>query len=60
VIVPRGFGIWGDMVLTLKDGARLELRAVPNFRKVYEYIETKLSPQAQAVSGPAGTQAAAS
>ena len=29
--VPRGFGAWGDMVLVLKDGARLELR-VSGFR----------------------------
>jgi len=28
VKVPRGIGFWGDMVLTLRDGNRLELRAV--------------------------------
>lgn len=54
VTVPRGFGAWGDMVITLKDGSRLELRAVPNFRGVYDYINQKLSPRAQQVSGPAG------
>lgn len=57
VIVPRGLGTWGDMVLTLKDGARLELRAVPNFRKVYEYIESKLSLKARDASGAIGSQA---
>jgi nitrogen fixation protein len=60
VTVPRGLGIWGDMVLTLKDGSRLELRAVPNFREAYEYIEAKLSLKAQSASGPAGAKAAAS
>ncbi|NJK38583.1 MAG: PH domain-containing protein [Oscillatoriales cyanobacterium SM2_3_0] len=36
--VPRGIGLWGDMVLTLKRGNRLELRALPNFRETYDYI----------------------
>ncbi len=40
--VPRGIGLWGDMVLTLKDGSRLELRAVPKFREIYDYIEEKV------------------
>jgi hypothetical protein len=55
VTVPRGLGLWGDMVVTLKDGSRLELRAVPNFRDVYSYINAKLSPKAKAVSGSIGT-----
>jgi len=36
--VPRGFGAWGDMVLVLTDGSRLEMRSVPNFREVESYI----------------------
>ena len=32
--VPRGFGAWGDMVLVLNDGARLEMRSLPRFREV--------------------------
>ncbi|MBD2427024.1 PH domain-containing protein [Phormidium sp. FACHB-1136] len=55
VTVPRGIGLWGDMVITLKDGSRLELRAMPRFREVYEYINEKISPQAQAVSGSVGS-----
>jgi nitrogen fixation protein len=54
VTVPRGLGSWGDMVLTLKDGSRLELRSVPDFRQAYEYIESKLSLKAQDVSGAIG------
>lgn len=38
VKIPRGLGLWGDLVVTLKDGSRLELRSMPNFRAVYDYI----------------------
>ncbi len=43
VKVPRGIGIWGDMVLTLRDGSRLELRAVPKFREIYDYITERVT-----------------
>ncbi|GCE64409.1 ribonuclease P [cyanobiont of Ornithocercus magnificus] len=36
--VPRGFGAWGDIVLVLTDGARLEMRSVPHFRETEAYI----------------------
>ena len=55
VTVPRGLGLWGDMVVTLKDGSKLEMRAVPNFRETYDYISSKLSNKAQAVSGAIGS-----
>lgn len=54
VTVPRGFGAWGDMVITLKDGSRLELRALPRFRAIYDYITERISPAAQAASGSIG------
>jgi nitrogen fixation protein len=54
VTVPRGLGFWGDMVITLKDGSRLELRAVPQFRDLYDYINERISPQAQKASGALG------
>ena len=38
VKVPRGLGFWGDIVVTLKDNSRLELRALPKFRETYDYI----------------------
>jgi hypothetical protein len=56
VTVPRGIGAYGDMVLTLKDGSRLELRAVPKFRQVYDYINERLSERAKKVSGGLGQQ----
>jgi hypothetical protein len=36
--MPRGIGLWGDIVVTLRDKSRLEMRAVPKFREVYDYI----------------------
>lgn len=29
VIVPRGLGFWGDMVVTLKNDDKIELRSLP-------------------------------
>lgn len=52
--VPRGLGLWGDMVVTLKDGSRIEMRALPKFRDIYSYISNKLSPQAREASGAIG------
>lgn len=43
VKVPRGIGTWGDIVVTLRDGSRLELRALPRFREIYDYIAEKAS-----------------
>jgi nitrogen fixation protein len=54
VTVPRGLGAWGDMVITLKDGSRLELRAMPKFREVYDFMADKLSARAQQASGALG------
>jgi nitrogen fixation protein len=43
VKIPRGVGLWGDMVVTLKNGSRLELRALPRFRELYDYIDEKVT-----------------
>ena len=40
--IPRGLGSYGDMVLVLKDGARLEMRSIPNFREIENYILKKI------------------
>lgn len=47
VTVPRGLGTYGDMVITLKNGSRLELRSIPKFRQMYDYINEKLPAAAQ-------------
>ncbi len=51
--VPRGFGAWGDMVLVLNDGARLELRSVPRFRDVEAYINERAQAKPSAPKGMA-------
>ncbi len=48
--VPRGIGSWGDMVLVLKDGSRLEMRSVPNFRETKQYISDRINSTAQVSS----------
>jgi nitrogen fixation protein len=58
VTVPRGLGGWGDMVLTLKDGSRLELRSLPRFREIYDYITAKIDERARKASGPVGKSTA--
>ncbi|GJQ08406.1 hypothetical protein GpartN1_g849.t1 [Galdieria partita] len=43
--VRRFGGISGDFVLQLKDGSKLEIRSIPNYDKVYEFlIEKNLKP----------------
>jgi hypothetical protein len=50
VAVPRGLGSWGDMVVTLKDGSRLELRAMPRFREISNYISERIAAKAKKAS----------
>jgi hypothetical protein len=40
--IPRGLGLWGDMVLVLKSGDRLEMRAVPKYVEMFEYINDRV------------------
>ena len=55
--VPRGFGAWGDMVLVLTDGSRLELRSMPRFREIETYIEERIkaSPAAKSADSDAAS-----
>lgn len=41
--VPRGFGAWGDMVLVLNDGSKLEMRSLPRFRETETYILERMA-----------------
>jgi hypothetical protein len=47
---PRGLGFWGDMVLVLSDGMKLEMRAVPHYKEAEAYILGRMaaSPGARA------------
>jgi hypothetical protein len=40
--IPRGLGLWGDIVLTLKDRSRLEMRSLPNFRETSDYLANRV------------------
>lgn len=52
--VPRGFGAWGDMVLVLNDGAKLEMRSVPRFRETEAYILERMAAKTSAATGTKG------
>ena len=41
--IPRGIGLWGDIVVTLRDKSRLEMRAVPKFREIYDYMAERVA-----------------
>ncbi len=58
--IPRGFGFWGDMVLVLSDGARLEMRAMPRFREVEAYINEQIAARTPAAANGFGNPQAAS
>lgn len=53
--VPRGLGFWGDLVITVRNGSRIELRALPRFREIYDYILEKSSVKAQQASSTVGS-----
>ncbi|GAB2214078.1 hypothetical protein Droror1_Dr00018414 [Drosera rotundifolia] len=36
-VVPRLVGEWGDIVISLKDGTKVDLRSVPKFREIAQY-----------------------
>ena len=48
--ILRAFGAAGDMVLFLKDGAKVELRYVPNFNEIYNFVLNKCDAECQAKS----------
>ena len=37
--IPRGFGSYGDMVLILNDGSKVEMKSIPQFREKQKFIE---------------------
>ena len=45
--VPRGFGSYGDMVLILNDGSKVEMKSLPLFREKQEFIEANMSKKSQ-------------
>ena len=45
--VPRGFGSYGDMVLILNDGSKVEMKSLPLFREKQTFIEANISNKLQ-------------
>ena len=45
--IPRGFGSYGDMVLILNDGSKVEMKSLPLFREKQKFIEDNISKRSQ-------------
>ena len=45
--IPRGFGSYGDMVLILNDGSKVEMKSLPLFREKQNYIEENMIKRSQ-------------
>ena len=42
ISIGRGIGAWGDMVVTLRNGEKVEIRSLPDFKKCEEMIREKM------------------
>ena len=40
--IGRGVGLWGDMVITLKNGEKVELRSMPDFKDIEKHIKSNM------------------
>ena len=45
--IPRGFGSYGDMVLILNDGSKVEMKSLPLFREKQKFIEENINTSSQ-------------
>ena len=50
--VARGLGFWGDMVLILNDGMKLEMRAVPRYKEAEAYIKERMAASPAGKASP--------
>ncbi|KAL9421272.1 hypothetical protein AB3S75_038773 [Citrus x aurantiifolia] len=54
-VVPRFIGEWGDIIITLKDGTKVDLRSVPKFREIAKYcVSMAEQPVVFKETGPKG------
>ncbi|EXB63848.1 hypothetical protein L484_021121 [Morus notabilis] len=54
-VVPRFIGEWGDIIITLKDDTKVDLRSVPKFREIAKYcLSMAEKPMVLKESGPKG------
>ena len=42
VAIGRGLGIWGDMVIKLKDGSKIEIRSIDKWQEIRDFILSKV------------------
>lgn len=49
----RRLGDSADVVITLKDGAKIEIRSLPQFDEAYKFIMDNVSEEVREVSGAA-------
>ncbi len=48
--IPRGFGSYGDMVLILNDGSKVEMKSLPLFREKQKFIEENIIKRSQKIN----------
>ncbi len=48
--IPRGFGSYGDMVLILNDGSKVEMKSLPLFREKQKFIEENMVKRSEALN----------
>ena len=48
--IPRGLGSYGDMVLILNDGSKVEMKSLPSFREKQSYIEKNMTKNPKATN----------
>ena len=48
--MPRGFGSYGDIVLILNDGSKVEMKSLPLFREKQKFIEENIIKSNQSSS----------
>ena len=41
--IGRGLGLWGDMVVKLKDGSKIEIRSIDKWQEIREYILARVA-----------------
>ena len=48
--IPRGIGSYGDMVLILNDGSKVEMKSLPLFREKQIFIEENMVKRSQTLN----------
>jgi hypothetical protein len=43
IAIGRGLGYWGDMVVNLKDGSKVEIRSIDKWQEIKKYIEDRVA-----------------